>query len=828
MSTNEPTAAVGPVPMPGPAVEPKPLQAPAADEDDRVDLGVLLVHGIGEQRQGQTLSQFGEPIIDWIRDWLFRLVPPGTGVAARPVNGRLAPPLLGDRQPAHAEVLIGTDLRDGAAAQRWLFAEAWWAPQVLVPSIPTFTGWLLTRGSWLLLFHFHQRWLSAPDAKLGGRILCGLLVLVVWFVLSTIANIALVAASLAAIVPLASVRRLVYSALRAVAGIVGDSFVLLRSPFQRVAFEEAAREALAWLRPRCKRLAVIAHSQGAVIARAALARDDAPPADLLVTVGAGITKIEALSQFERLPANERISASLAPALLLLGAFVALRVRQIGLDDWTFRIAAPGMLVIFGASMLLVAWLSVRRILDGLRERPKRLSLSEVQAALNWVDLYASHDPVPAGNLTRYFDLPGVRSEEIRVLGSVLRDHTSYWTARATFLPKLVEQLGRCAQTGLFELSADDGRVMRGGASHVRSLRLLTLSNWLDAMALTLPLTLAVEPLIAKVDAVRERLVRRPTDSTDAAPFAFIEKAAASTEQALRLIADVIAGSTANWAHGAVNWVAAAAALAVLLLVWKRIAFAMWQTWAGNRYEQALRDEPAVLAVAERIEGGSEAVAMHKISRWILDGVFAAILAAPLALSATWTFRPDWVSEQNAYVALGTAALLFVVVLMAAAMVADMLGKLTALRKRAAGRSRGEGWRWREAVRRAKRFASHARSYVVPTLVLTVVIGSAVSKFAGWNTAGFEETMIHAVVLAFVVYLVANQFEVLWSRMDNMNLRSLRRGLTTALPLVVLVAACVLFWRNAATVLNALVSGGMLSWFVLLMLTALHRAGKAGA
>ena len=37
-------------------------------EDVRPDIGVLFVHGIGSQRRGQTLAEFGEPIYLWLRD----------------------------------------------------------------------------------------------------------------------------------------------------------------------------------------------------------------------------------------------------------------------------------------------------------------------------------------------------------------------------------------------------------------------------------------------------------------------------------------------------------------------------------------------------------------------------------------------------------------------------------------------------------------------------------------------------------------------------------------------------------------------------------------
>jgi hypothetical protein len=42
----------------------------AANEPVRCRLGVLFVHGIGEQREGETLVAFGEPLIAWLRQWI--------------------------------------------------------------------------------------------------------------------------------------------------------------------------------------------------------------------------------------------------------------------------------------------------------------------------------------------------------------------------------------------------------------------------------------------------------------------------------------------------------------------------------------------------------------------------------------------------------------------------------------------------------------------------------------------------------------------------------------------------------------------------------------
>ena len=89
-----------------------------------------MVHGIGEQAQGETLTKFAEPIVDWIKDWLQRDAPAGTLFASAPIEAALHAPLLVDHAPAHARVLIGTNRDGDEETHEWLFAEGWWSPQV--------------------------------------------------------------------------------------------------------------------------------------------------------------------------------------------------------------------------------------------------------------------------------------------------------------------------------------------------------------------------------------------------------------------------------------------------------------------------------------------------------------------------------------------------------------------------------------------------------------------------------------------------------------------------------------------------------------------------
>lgn len=65
---------------------PPPAEPPPAA---RHDLGVLFVHGIGAQRRGETLGEFGRPILQWLEEWC-------AGLHDRWIGARISPERLSD------------------------------------------------------------------------------------------------------------------------------------------------------------------------------------------------------------------------------------------------------------------------------------------------------------------------------------------------------------------------------------------------------------------------------------------------------------------------------------------------------------------------------------------------------------------------------------------------------------------------------------------------------------------------------------------------------------------------------------------------------------
>src|SRR5262249_35822468 len=109
-----------------------------------------------------------------------------------------------------------------------------------------------------------------------------------------------------------SLRRILLRVQQALAGTLGDCFILVASPIQRAAIISHVQRDIDWLISQdCKNIAVVAHSQGAAVAFEALSTgvlkrfcqvrgvESDPSAresrkTLLITFGSGIAKLSEL------------------------------------------------------------------------------------------------------------------------------------------------------------------------------------------------------------------------------------------------------------------------------------------------------------------------------------------------------------------------------------------------------------------------------------------------------------------------------------------------------------------------------------------------------
>lgn len=693
-------------------IEPSDLPEEAA----RAELGVLFVHGIGEQARGETLIQFGEPVLDWVRDWVRVRGEPDRYIAA-PLSARIREPLADHGAPAHAEVLVG-EIKDGVTqGQQWLFAEAWWGAQVLPPSIAEFTTWLLSRGGWTLLLHMHQVWvrplagIRQPRWVYVGRVVAsGFMITLLWLVASGLMNLLLLLCALVAVVPIGRLRGIVYAVLRALAGVIGDAYLLIRSPTQAAAFEQTVTQALRWVRDRACSVVVVAHSQGAAIAHAALRLDTQTRVDGFVTVGAGIVKLEALKRFERRPAWDRAAPILAPPLVILALLAWTRGRPLLLPD-AAAFFAPMFVSIIAATVIGGLWTSVVEVLDELREQSAaKVSLREERPGLIWCDIASTHDPVSAGNLSDWFDPDtlGVEAHRIPVLRSFLSDHTRYWQARASFMPLLARVLDRCAGGTLLRIAADDHRLVEARRRHDFDVRLLARAQWLNLAALALPIAFAHQRMIDGASAVRTWMAPADAELRDRAPLAVVDAALRWVEDALRWIARVFGGDAALSKAAVVNFAAAALGLVVLILAWSRIAQPLWQAWSAARHAETLNRRPlqASVAPAATTDWLTRAAttlssAPERVWPLLRDLSLGVVLGVPIVLSLLWTFWPDAVHERDLWALPGLLFAILFAMGLYLGLLSDLGARLPTLRQCLRRlREPGRLWQWQTVLQLA--------------------------------------------------------------------------------------------------------------------------------
>src|SRR5450755_170460 len=295
------------------------------DDAPLYDLGVLLVHGIGQSGRAETLLRFGEPL----RAAIESVAAPDKAVAgiapqARAVRAAVATAILEPGEgsgPAHAELHIeGTTPQSadntGAAesgessGSRWLMAEAWWAKKFPTPTFGDIVSFSFEILPWTLIAHFDRRFRRigfALYAALDGHHWSRLPALFWrWLVEGTKVTLMLALSPLllAAIsslvllgaVPITPVRNFAGWVQRVLAATAGDSFVFMRQPITGAAICQGVTSDLEWLAARCKKVVVVAHSQGAAIAHRVLRAPVTAPCDLLVTFGSGLSK---LAEMER-------------------------------------------------------------------------------------------------------------------------------------------------------------------------------------------------------------------------------------------------------------------------------------------------------------------------------------------------------------------------------------------------------------------------------------------------------------------------------------------------------------------------------------------------
>jgi len=250
------------------------------DEGALADLGILLVHGIGHSRRADTLVRFGEPLVKWIVDWV--------GIRGEAevevLDAVLAPSgeVPGELARTRLQVTAPSSESREAKTSEWLIAESWWAESFVTPSFTELAHWGFKVVPWTLFFHFHRRfgcasaalrkaWEERPKSyrMLVARAIALVREMVVLMVALLLAPVLVAALGLIVVlglIPIPQLRSLVGWLQRGLALTVGDSYALLGPRIGSAAIYGRVARDLKWLSERSRKVAVVAHSQGAAVA----------------------------------------------------------------------------------------------------------------------------------------------------------------------------------------------------------------------------------------------------------------------------------------------------------------------------------------------------------------------------------------------------------------------------------------------------------------------------------------------------------------------------------------------------------------------------------
>ena len=440
---------------------PAPAAAPSGGMDlpeiDQSTVGVVFVHGIGEQVRAEILLGWSGAIVQAVREWAASRAPEPDGIRPwsddRVVRSEIdfessALPLVTIRVPGTHE---GTET---FTPQTWVMTEARWAQDVRPPTLETMIDWCGPRGVVAAVVGriVVQGMKSSAREQEARAVAAGQPVASVATQASPTHQFerALAEMGLSTFISVVVTAGLLgYAVLRTVAGLVpwkplhdaldritldqflttwwGDVYVLLDDPVQAANIRGQVARSIRALRAfGCQRIVVVAHSGGTIVSYMTLS-DPAltESADTLVTHGQAIQMARAIYRSE----GESPSS---PA---------------------------------------------RRLALGTRLR----------GVTRWRDLHATHDPAPSGSLAEAepgHAPPGTDFCDTEVWNrmSIAADHGGYLANDEEFVEGLlaeIETAGRPGARSRF-LAGADARILR------RHQRVYILALW-NRLMFVLPL-----------------------------------------------------------------------------------------------------------------------------------------------------------------------------------------------------------------------------------------------------------------------------------------------------------------------------------------------------
>jgi hypothetical protein len=418
------------------------------------DLGIMFIPGLPERRVDPSLRQLGDTLAgSFAKDREGN----GRGTSVRVARAQLIP----GKEPARLVLQPDRpDDGDGAAGagHRWLIAVSPVGHGLVDDQdLRDFLRWLLVALPWFAADIFDRRqvqarclpgarltrWSSAARNAVTGLVGIPALLLTLVFVLACLAALFLPAIRVAG---------------RAGAGLLsrgfGLTFAFARGQATLDAQANQAAEDLAWLRRRCRRVAVVAQGHGVPIAYELVRRAPPDMVHLLVTLGSPLRRFWFAQALEGRPEHTfgGIGGLLAWfwaslfVLIWFGLAALVALLALGGDDLPGTVPAIVGTALFGAMIVWFADWS-RRVLrtEVLPVRLRALTDPRRQSASPpWLDLASAADPVADGPYLAAATPLGEAHAEVSHQASVWADHRAYLKPGNEALRRLLAELTRMA------------------------------------------------------------------------------------------------------------------------------------------------------------------------------------------------------------------------------------------------------------------------------------------------------------------------------------------------------------------------------------------------